>query len=43
VVAPHAAAAPLPPVQAVGDRQCKVFGDQSSGRVFLFLKQMILP
>ncbi|WP_156143724.1 hypothetical protein [Sphingomonas taxi] len=38
MVAPHAAAAPLPPVQAVGDRQCKVIGNQSGGRVFLFLE-----
>ena len=37
VVAPHGAANGLLLARAVGDRQCEAIGDQSGGRVFLFL------
>ncbi len=38
VVAPHGAASGLLLARAVGDRQRKAIGDQSGGRVFLFLE-----
>ncbi len=38
VVAPHGAATALLLARAVGDRQRKAIGDQSGGRVFLFLE-----
>ncbi len=38
VVAPHGAASGLLLARAVGDRQCGAIGDQSGGRVFLFLE-----
>jgi len=38
VVAPHGTASGLLLARAVGDRQRQAIGDQSGGRVFLFLK-----
>ena len=38
VVAPHGAVSGLLLARAVGDRQRKAIGDQSGGRVFLFLE-----
>ncbi len=38
VVAPHGAASGLLLARAIGDRQCRAVGDQSGGRVFLFLE-----
>lgn len=38
VVAPHGAASGLLLARAVGDRQRETIGDQSGGRVFLFLE-----
>jgi len=38
VVAPHGAASGLLLARAVGDRQRDAIGDQSGGRVFLFLQ-----
>jgi catechol 2,3-dioxygenase-like lactoylglutathione lyase family enzyme len=38
VVAPHGAVSGLLLARAVGDRQHKAIGDQSGGRVFLFLE-----
>ncbi|WP_084787987.1 VOC family protein [Sphingomonas yabuuchiae] len=38
VVAPHGAARGLLLARAVGDRQRRAVGDQSGGRVFLFLE-----
>ncbi|WP_294318838.1 VOC family protein [uncultured Sphingomonas sp.] len=38
VVAPYGAAGGLLLARAVGERQCDAIGDQSGGRVFLFLE-----
>nr|WP_242141074.1 VOC family protein [Sphingomonas sp. TREG-RG-20F-R18-01] len=43
VVAPHGTENGLLLARLVGDRQREAIGDQSGGRVFLILKQTILP